>query len=176
MMNVYFADFPVLKTERLLLRQLTLQDSKQIHKLRSDPAVNAHLDRAISTGLEDAAAHIRMIINNRCMYWAICQPQDLSLLGTICYWNFDVENATAEIGYEILPEFQGKGLMTEAIKRVIGYGFEEMKAKTILAFPSSDNERSVAVLKNAGFKLDDQRYANTHDNVGNLATYTLTPP
>jgi len=179
-MNLYFVDFPALKTSRLLLRQLENHDAEQIHKLRSDPAVNAYIGRSISTGVEEAAGFIKKITasieHKQSMYWAISLREDAHLIGTICYWNFDVENDTVEIGYEMLPEFQGRGLMTEAIKRVIEYGFEEMKVKTITAFPSADNTGSVALLKNAGFKVTDKAYANSHQNVSDQVAYALTCP
>ncbi|MES2105726.1 MAG: GNAT family N-acetyltransferase [Pseudomonadota bacterium] len=179
-MNLNFANFPVLTTERLVLRQLADQDAAQIHRLRSDPAVNAYVGRVLSTGVEEAAAFIRKIndsiLRNESMYWAISLQEDPGLIGTICYWNFDTEHETIELGYEMLPAFQGKGLMKEAVIRVIGYGFEEMKAKTITAFPSADNDRSVALLINTGFKTDGKSYTNIHGDVENMATYTLIRP
>ncbi len=179
-MNLNFANFPVLTTERLVLRQLAHQDAAQIHQLRSDPAVNTYIGRVLSTGVEDAAAFIKKIndsiLRNESMYWAISLQEDPGLIGTICYWNFDAANEAIEIGYEMLPAFQGSGLMKEAIIRVIGYGFEEMKVKIITAFPSADNDRSIALLINTGFKADGKSYVNTHGNVENMATYTLTRP
>ncbi|MES2069818.1 MAG: GNAT family N-acetyltransferase [Pseudomonadota bacterium] len=180
MLNLDFTDSPVLSTERLILRPLTPQDAGQIHKLRSDPAVNAYIGRAVSTGVPEAAAFIEkiraLISEHQGMYWGISLRQYPDLIGTICYWNFDLENAAIEIGYELLPEFQGRGLMSEAVKRVIAYGFEEMQAKIITAFLSTDNKSSVALLENAQFKLDDNYYANMHDNVKGAVTYTLRRP
>ncbi|GGC58189.1 GNAT family N-acetyltransferase [Undibacterium terreum] len=177
-MKLSFAHFPVLSTERLVLRRVEDKDVQQIYRLRSDPVSNAYIGRVAPANEEEAAAHIRMVNENaskdQSIYWVISLQQDPTLIGTICFWNFDLEHATIEIGYEMLAEFQGKGLMAEAIKRVIAYGFDEMKARIILAYPSADNERSVAVLKNTGFKLDPRHYANIHDDVNNLVTYSQT--
>ncbi|MEJ2904766.1 GNAT family N-acetyltransferase [Pedobacter panaciterrae] len=181
MKNLDFSIFPVIKTSRLLLRELAAQDALQIHMLRSDPKIAAMTGRTPSTGIEDAMAHIykigKLIENNASIYWAISLLDNPSLIGTICLWNFDAENAIAEIGYELLPDFQGKGFMREAITAVIKYGFEELKVKTITAFPSANNISSVKVLKMAGFKRDNKVYPNSHgDSVDNVVTFSLTLP
>lgn len=181
MKNLDFSIFPVIKTSRLVLRELSAQDALQIHALRSDPKIAAMTGRTPSTGIEDAMAHIykigKLVENNASIYWAISLLDSPSLIGTICLWNFDTENAIAEIGYELLPDFQGKGFMREAIAAVIKYGFEELKIKTITAFPSANNISSVKVLKMAGFKRDGKTYPNSHDDsVDNMATFSLTLP
>ncbi|MFZ6648969.1 GNAT family N-acetyltransferase [Undibacterium sp. TJN25] len=178
-MNLHFANFPVLKTARLVLRQLVADDAADIHRLRADPAVNAFIGRPNSASMEDARKHIRSVntsVDNReSLYWAIDLQGNSGLVGTICYWNFDLAHETVEIGYEMLPEFQGRGLMQEAAQRVIAYGFGDMDVKTITAFPSTDNVRSVALLEKLHFKADTGSFAHTHGNVDNLATYVLTP-
>jgi ribosomal-protein-alanine N-acetyltransferase len=181
MKNLDFSIFPVITTSRLLLRELTAHDALQIHSLRSDPKIAAMTGRTPSNGVEDAMAHIykigKLIENNASIYWAISLLDNPSLIGTICLWNFDTENAIAEIGYELLPDFQGKGFMREAIAAVIKYGFEELKIKTITAFPSANNVSSVKVLKMTGFKRDSKVYQNSHDDdVVSMVTFSLTLP
>ncbi len=63
--------------------------------------------------------------------------------------------------------------MTESLKAVTAHTFEEIKAKIITAFPSEDNVNSVAILKKLNFEFEDKKYNNTHENVNNIATYTL---
>src|SRR5689334_22699067 len=117
MKQLDFSIFPVLKTSRLVLRELSAQDALQIHSLRSDPKIASMTGRVPSTGIEDAMVHIykvkKLVENNVSVYWAISLLEDPTLIGTICLWNFDLENAVVEIGYELLPEFQGKGIMRE---------------------------------------------------------------
>ncbi|WP_394778831.1 GNAT family N-acetyltransferase [Undibacterium sp.] len=177
-MNLHFTAFPVLHTARLLLRQPVPEDAARMHKLRADPAVNAYIGRANSTGEEDTLRHINSVnasVENReSLYWVIELQGKAGLIGTICYWNFDIASDTVEIGYEMLPEFQCRGLMREAVLRVIEYGFNDVQVKTITAFPSADNTRSVALLEKLHFTLDIGAFAHTHDNVANLLTYTLS--
>jgi ribosomal-protein-alanine N-acetyltransferase len=178
MMNLHFPTFPVLQTERLVLRQLAEHDAERIHRLRSDAVVNAAVGRKNSSGVEDALAFIEKIHvtvkSGEGMYWALDMQGSSDLIGTICLWNYDVENDTVEIGYEMLPEFHGKGLMREAIQRVIAFVFDEMNARTITAFPSAGNAPSVALLTAVHFTLDDKRYAHSHEDLADVAIYTLT--
>ncbi|WP_264537469.1 GNAT family N-acetyltransferase [Flavobacterium sp. N1736] len=172
-----FKNFPKLTTQRLVLRAIENTDYELIHKLRSDEVVNRFVGRDNTSTLEKAQEFIlniqSLVDKNEGLYWIIRFKENNDLLGSVCLWNFDPENEIVEIGYEMLSEFQGKGIMSEALKKVIEYVFEEMKAKIITAFPSADNVNSVAILKKLNFELEDEKYNNTHGNVENLVTYTL---
>lgn len=172
-----FKNFPQLKTERLVLRNIESTDAELIHKLRSDEVVNAFVGRDNSSTLEKATEFILkiqdLVSKNEGLYWIIRLKESNDLIGSVCLWNFDIKNEIVEIGYEMLPEFQGKGIMSEALKAVVAYTFEEMKAQIITAFPSSDNSNSVTILKKLNFEFEDKRYNNTHENVNNIVTYTL---
>jgi ribosomal-protein-alanine N-acetyltransferase len=177
MLQINFSTFPVLYTERLVLRQLSQDDAPAIHELRSDPQVNAFVDRAYSTGLEDAKAHINKIEGlvkaNESIYWAISLKENAALIGTICFWNLDIENDIAEIGYELLPQYHGQGIMLECIKKVIEFGFSKMGVKVITAFPASKNLASIRLLEKVNFKINNSVYNNMHEDAHTLLTYTL---
>ncbi|SNR38621.1 GNAT family N-acetyltransferase [Flavobacterium sp. ov086] len=172
-----FKNFPQLQTDRLILRNIENTDVNLIHKLHSDEVVNAFVGRDNSSTLQKAQDYIlkmqNLIEQNKCIYWIISFKESNDLIGSICLWNFDLENEIVEIGYEMLSEFQGKGIMSEAIKKVIEYAFGEIQAKTITAFPSSDNINSVAMLKKMNFEFEDKKYNNSHEKIKNLVTYTL---
>ncbi|WP_316633960.1 GNAT family N-acetyltransferase [uncultured Flavobacterium sp.] len=159
------------------MRNIQNTDAALIHKLHSDPIVNAFVGRDNSSTLKNAKDYIvkmqNLIDRNECIYWVISLNGSDNLVGSVCLWNFDFENEIVEIGYEMLHDFQGKGIMSEAIKKVIEYAFEEIKAKLITAFPSADNNNSVSILKKLNFEFEDKKYNNTHANIKNLVTYTL---
>jgi ribosomal-protein-alanine N-acetyltransferase len=152
------SQFPVLLTEWLILRRLVPSDAPEILKLRSDERVNQYIDRPKTTKLHEAEDFINKIeagINkNESFYWAISFKDDIKLIGTICLWNIDNGNATIEIGYELHPDYQGKGLMQQALLKVIEYGFQTLQFKTIVAYPNAANERSVKLLKKNNFQRD----------------------
>src|ERR1700742_3085274 len=138
--------FSNLTTERLFLRELQPGDAEQIFRLRSDDSVNQFVDRARAVTIDDAHNFIQMIQTNAAknegMMWAVTLIGDSKLIGTIVYWHIEWENCKAEIGYEMLPEYQGKGLMTEALKKVLEFGSQELQFSEIKAEPKEKNEKS----------------------------------
>jgi ribosomal-protein-alanine N-acetyltransferase len=149
---------PLLTTERLILRQLQSSDDKAIFTLRNNAQVNAFIQRPITGNIYDARHFISTInegINNsEWLYWAIILKSNQQLVGTICMWHFSNDNTMAEIGYELHPDYQGKGLMNEAIQTIIDYGFNTLDLKTIEAYTQPANTKSVTLLEKNGFLPD----------------------
>jgi ribosomal-protein-alanine N-acetyltransferase len=58
----------------------------------------------------------------------------------------------AEIGYELLPDFQGKGIMQEAASKVIKFGVQYIGLNSIEAYTHSKNEKSTRLLEKLNFK------------------------
>jgi ribosomal-protein-alanine N-acetyltransferase len=83
--------------------------------------------------------------------WAITLKNEPKLIGTIVYWNIIKEKDEAEVGYELLPQWHGKGIMQEALSKVIEFGFTTLGIKTIVADPKAGNQRSVKLLEKCGF-------------------------
>lgn len=161
MLKINTNPYPVFKTGRLLIRRMTIEDAEQIRLLRSDKDVNEFIGRTGPISLEEAEAFINMIekgiVRNESFYWAITLAGNNKLIGTICLWNILAEKEIAEIGYELLPAFQGKGIMQDAISAIIKFSFEIMKLKTITALPEEGNKKSIALLLKNNF-LPDENY------------------
>ena len=156
MLNRTFTPFPILITERLTLRQLVIKDEQEIFALRSDSEINKYLDRKIANTIDDARNFINSVnenINkNDSVYWAITFRDKNILVGTICLFSFSDENDKCEIGYELLTDFQGKGIMKEAVEKVIDYAFNTIKVQKIEAFFHRDNQSSIKLLKKFSFR------------------------
>lgn len=75
------------------------------------------------------------------------------MIGSISLWNFSDDRQFAEVGYDLHPEFQGKGLMTETLKLVLEFGFERLKLNSIEAYTQNNNQPSIKMLVNNGFVL-----------------------
>lgn len=167
MLTIKFIPFPVLRTERLTLRQLSINDDKEIFALRSNPQVNRYLGRAPSNTIEDARNFIHkieeIVSKNEGIYWAITQTTNDKLIGTICLFNFSNENDQAEIGYELLPIFQGQGIMFEAISKVIGFGQQDIGLKIIEAYTHIENENSTKLLAKCKFRKEANISNNSDD-------------
>ncbi|MGG9961067.1 GNAT family N-acetyltransferase [Ferruginibacter sp. SUN106] len=179
MLQLNFSPFPQLTTERLVLRALTTADAGAIAALRSNEIVNQYLDRPKTTTPGDALLFIEKIsktlANKEGAYWVIALKENNALIGTICYWNLIPEENIAEIGYELHPDFHGKGIMQEAIEAVIDYGFNEMNVEIITAIPIAANTPSRKLLKRNNFTIDDSgKYAGeVYEGSENNVIYIL---
>ena len=152
MLNGAFTPFPILTTERLTLRQLVINDEQEIFTLRSDSEINKYLDRRLSNTIDDARNFINKIIENNSLYWAITLSDKNILIGTICLFGFSDENYKCEIGYELLTNFQGQGIMKEAAEKVIDYAFNTIKVQKIEASFHRDNQSSIKLLEKLSFR------------------------
>lgn len=156
MLSNILSTFPTLTTERLTLRQLLESDVQEIFLLRSDTIVNKYLDRQPTETVEEALGFIRKVNenfkNNAGLYWAITQTDNEKLIGTICLFNFSNEGKMCEIGYELLPNYQGQGLMNEALKEIIEFTFQTLGLETIDAFTHKDNQNSTKLLQKFNFE------------------------
>ena len=152
--------FPQLTTANFLLRQLIEQDDNEIFLLRSNGQVNKYLEREKAKEIEDARAFIQKIrksfASKEGLYWAICKKNESNLMGTICLWNFDLQNCKAEIGYELLPQFQKQGIMQEAFKSIINYAFSILNFNKIEAWTVEKNINSIKILERNNFTRDAQ--------------------
>ncbi len=151
----HFSPFPQLSTERLILRQLAPSDTAAIFALRSDERVNRYLDRPACRSLDEAAAFVAKITDSvaqgKSLYWAVCLRETPLLIGTICLWNFSEEDKTAETGYELHPDFQGRGIMSEALGCVLAYAFGALGLHTVEAYTHPENAASEKLLRKHGF-------------------------
>ena len=170
MLNGTFTPFPILTTERLTLRQLVINDEQEIFTLRSDSEINKYLDRQISNTIDDARNFINKITKNNSLYWAITLSDKNILVGTICLFGFSDENYKCEIGYELLTNFQGQGIMKEAVEKVIDYAFNTIKVKKIEASLHRDNLSSIKLLEKFSFRNSNEPDKTNPD----LIRYHLT--
>jgi len=151
MLTVNFTPFPVLFTERLILKQIIAEDIHQLFELRSDKEVMKYIPRKPAQTIEDARQlflHFDEVIhNNEKITWGIFLRETVKLIGTIGYVNIYKENYRAEMGYLLSPEFQGKGMMSEALKRAVEYGFNDLKLHSIEAIVHPNNIPSTKLLE-----------------------------
>lgn len=156
MLEVNFLPFPILKTKRLLLRQVTAEDADTILALRSNDEVMRYIPRPYLKSTEDALELIAMfddkIENGIGINWGIAfldEPE--KIIGIIGHYRMKPEHYRAEVGYMLFPEYNGKGITSEALQKVVEYGFEKMKLHSIEAILDPENRGSEKVLIKNGF-------------------------
>lgn len=183
MLSYSFTPFPALCTERLLLKQITEPDAPAIFELRSHPEVMKYVDRPPAQSIDEALAFIKLITemlqSNEAIMWGLFLKEQPDLLrGTITLWHIQKEHYRAEFGYMLHPSSQGKGLMQEAITKVLNYGFEVMKLHSVEAIVNPSNQASIRLLKRNGFVREGYFKENYFYNGQFLdsAVYSLLAP
>jgi ribosomal-protein-alanine N-acetyltransferase len=150
MLEFNFTPFPNLETHRLNLRRLSSNDVNEILALRSNPEIMKFIPRPLITTKEEALEFISVmdtnVNNNSVINWAITNKEDDKLIGMIGFYRMKPENYRAEVGYILSSDFHGKGIITEALERVIQFGFEEMGLNSIEALIDPENCGSEKVL------------------------------
>jgi ribosomal-protein-alanine N-acetyltransferase len=181
-LSINFNAFPLIETGRLTLRQVQQSDVNGIFFLRSDKKVLKYLDREPAATIEEAALWIQKINdlekNNNAVTWAITLKPDLTLIGTICFWNITKEHYRAEIGYALNPDHQSKGIMQEAMTAVLDYGFKIMKLHSIEANVNPNNLSSIKLLERNNFIREGYFKENYFFNgkFSDSAIYSLISP
>ena len=183
MLSPNFSPFPELQTERLLLRQMTLADAPGVMRLRSNKEVMKYINRPLTLTLADAEAWVNLIADalqkNDGITWCICLKENPEYhVGNIGLWRIEKENYRAEIGYMLEPSLHGRGLMCEAIKEVVRYGFDEMKLHSVEGRIDPQNIASGKVLEKAGFVREAYFKENYYLRGGfaDTAVYSILTP
>lgn len=155
MLNIHFDPFPVLSTQRLDLRKVTLDDAQEYFVLRSDKRVMEFMDKPLMSSAEEAAKMIQKIHDDAMagegITWAICLKDSPKLIGTIGFWKITKEHHRAEIGYLLHPDHWRKGLVQEALAPVLKYGFGTMMLHSVEANVNPANLPSIRFLEKNGF-------------------------
>lgn len=96
-------------------------------------------------------------------------------IGAIAFHTIDLKNEWAEIGYWMAKDCEGKGIMTECVRAIIKYGFNDLNLHRIQIECDDSNVRSKAIPKKLGFKLEGVTRENCKKDVGfsNSLTFGL---
>lgn len=155
MLNLNFDPFPVIETERLLLREVTEADAPEVFVMRSHPEVVKYVDRAPAVSVDEALQFIRMIkghlTDSKGICWAITLKGSDTLIGTVDIWRISPEHFRAEIGYALLPQHHGRGIMKEALRAALHYGFHIMHLHSVEANVNPANSASIKLLERMDF-------------------------
>lgn len=165
--------FPILETDRLILREITNADAPSIFNCFSNEDVTRFYGQETLERMEDAEAIVDFFSNSykqkRGIRWGIERKGTQGIIGTIGFNAWIPKHKRAEIGYEIHPDCWRKGYTSEAIRTVIKYGFDELNLTRIGAVVFLENEASNQLLSKIGFQqegiLRDYMYQNgkAHD-------------
>lgn len=147
---------PRLETERLFLRKLTAADADDLREWFGSDIVYQYWGRPASKGEKnpellfiDPRPNVKRKPSHD-FIWGIENKSDHKVIGMIEI--FDVENdRLGKVGYRINPSLWGKGLCTEALKRVVDFIFSETTLDRLHAEADVENIGSNRVLEKCGF-------------------------
>ncbi|HNX13483.1 MAG TPA: GNAT family N-acetyltransferase [Oscillospiraceae bacterium] len=149
--------FRELETERLCLKNISAGDRDFILKQFSTDAVNEYLyDAEPYKNLQEADELIGYFTQPepRTLHrWILVLKESGEKIGTCGFHNWNRENSCAEVGYDLQPEFWGKGYMSEAMKVILSFAKTGMNLKRIDAGIYPDNLGSVKLAERHGFRF-----------------------
>ena len=153
-----FRDLPSLETERLIIRKLTMKDANDIYEYASDPEVSKFVTWEPHKSVVDTVNFIRAImkqyIDGQPSPWAIVHKENNKIIGTGGYNLWIKEHSKAEIGYAISARYWNRGIMTEALREIINFGFERMNLHRAEARVYVENTASERVMQKCGMKYE----------------------
>lgn len=152
--------FPGLTTERLVLREIRREDAPFWLRNFSAPDVVELTGYEAPPDLHAAEEEIeryctRIRREGTGIRWGITLRGSDDLVGTLGYYAWVADrDRRAEIGYDLLGEYRGRGIMTEAMGVVLPYGFKTMTLNRVEARVDSRNGPSIRLLERLGFHRD----------------------
>lgn len=140
-----------MKTDRIILREITDVDLENIFSGLSNPKVIKYYGISFDS-LEATKGQMTWFAEKKQMWWAIYSLDYQNFYGAGGLNDINHKEKKAEIGLWLLPDFWGMGIMKEVMPLISDYGFNQLKLNRIEGFVETDNKNC----KNAMSKLDFQ--------------------
>jgi ribosomal-protein-alanine N-acetyltransferase len=147
--------------------------------MRKDPRMNEFTDTRLDESPEETRSYIEKmnkgVDEGNWIIWAIEYKQSKKVIGSISIWNINMEQGSAELGYGIIPDYQNRGLMKEALLSAADYGFNVMNLSTLEAYTEEKNTKSIRLLERCKFvevnRVDDEGYCSSR--IFHMVVYRL---
>lgn len=153
-----YGNLPFLETERLILRKVTLEDIEDMYLYCSNEEVSKYVTWNTHATISDTKDFVELIMNKyenkQISPWGIEYKENGKFIGTVDFVWWKPNHKTAEIGYVLSKDYWGKGLMTEVVKEIIKFGFEEMDLVRIQARCLVENIGSARVMEKTGMSFE----------------------
>jgi len=170
---------PELSSPRLRLREVHANDAPALFAIHSHPQVMRYWSYPAWTELAQAEQKIADIQRQRreldILIYAIADADSDRLIGSSAVFHIDPEQARAEIGYSLHPDWQGRGLASEALTLILDYLFKQHGLRRIEADIDPRNLPSCRLLERLGFVREGlfrQRW-DVNDEICDSAMYGL---
>jgi [ribosomal protein S5]-alanine N-acetyltransferase len=149
-------EFPRLETERLILREITEDDAEALFSVCSDQEWLRLWGSPVHRVVEDTRNMITMLKRahqeGSQLRWGITVRGSDYLIGAAGFYRFMSQHYRAEVTYEQARTASGKGYMTEALRAILRFGFEQLDLHTIEAGIDPEHKASLRVAERVGFQ------------------------
>ena len=157
-MNNIFTALPQLETERLRLREINVQDELDIFAFTSLQETSFFLTWYPHKSIEASRQFILSVLEKKKtglpQQWVIELKAEKKVIGIAGFIDFNEENKRAEIAFVQSPYYSGKGYMTEALAKILDFGFTQCNLKRIQAKAEVENTASLNVLQRIGMEKE----------------------
>lgn len=151
-------EIPTLTTGSISLRSIDEKDIAALFRLFSDEKVVRFMDIERFANVSEAAQLVSFfrdkLAGGQGMRWAVTLNGLDELIGTCGFHHINRTHYKMELGYDLLPAYWGKGIMTNSIHRLLQYGFEALHMNRIEAFVDPANTVSAKLLERLGFEKE----------------------
>jgi [ribosomal protein S5]-alanine N-acetyltransferase len=152
---VFPSEFPVLETERLVLRQLEGGDAPAIFGIRSDPETMRYMETPPMADVSEAEVSLASVVEGFAagdsLKWAVTLRGQGELIGMCALFRIQAESRRAEIGYYLARPHWGHGYNHEALTRIVEYAFNDLDLNRIEADLDPRNLASAKAVRRLGF-------------------------
>jgi [ribosomal protein S5]-alanine N-acetyltransferase len=149
-----FGDVPKIETDRLILRKITLNDAEDMYLYASNEEVTRYVTWDTHSSLSDTIDFINSFLPQYDAPWGIELKENGKFIGTVHFVWWQQQHNSAEIGYVLSKEYWAKGLITEAARAIISFGFENMDLVRIQARCFLENKGSERVMEKLGMSFE----------------------
>ena len=173
-----FSHIPTLETDRLILRAMRVSDAADMYAYACRPSVTEYLTWDPHQSV-DVTREYLVYVGQRYRTgdfydWSLVCKEDGRMIGTCGFTSFNCPADSGEIGYVLSPAYQGRGLATEAVRRVLHFGFEELSLLRIEAHFIQGNEASRRLMERVGmtfegFARESMRIKGRYRTIGTCA-------
>ncbi len=148
-------NFVIIETDRLVLKGLSPSDIKYIFDNLSKPEIKELLGHRTEEDYEKEESKHKngyAAYNRSFLLFLLVDKESELIIGRCGLHNWNKEHKRAEIGYVMeMEDFKRKGLMTEAVKAIIDYGFRELSLNRIEAIVGAGNIPSLKIVESFNF-------------------------
>ena len=153
-----------IQSTNLNIRQLTKEDSSKLFNLYSDTEVQRYTDIEILKNLSDTQKLInawnKEADEQNLIFLGVFSRATKDFLGTITLFNIDHKHSFASLGFQLVKDYWGRGIMNECLNYFIKFAFEELNFHRIEAQTYNGNEKSIKVLTRLGFSKEGELRQN----------------